>query len=310
MAGFLARRAAEAALSLLGVLTLIFFVLQLSGDLALLMVPAGAAPAEIEAVRRALGLDRPLPVQYLAWLGDLLRFDLGRSLTQHIPVLDIILSRLPYTLQLAGAALLVAVGLGVPAGVALALWRGSWKARILSALVLAGQSMPSFWSGILLILLFAVALRWLPPSGAMEPGAIVMPALALGFLSMATFARVTRTAVLEELSRDYVRTARAKGLAPARIIARHVARNAAIPVITIAAIEIANLLTGAIVVETVFAWPGLGQVTIQAIAARDFPVVQGVVFVGALAAILLNLAADLLYAVVDPRIRLGGGRPA
>lgn len=310
MVRFLAARAAQAALSLVGVLTLVFFVLQLSGDPAVLMVPVGATPDEIEAVRRALGLNRPVLLQYSVWLGDLLRFDLGRSLTQGIPVADIILARLPYTLMLAVAALAVAIGLGVPIGVLMAMRRGELLARVLSAVVLTGQSMPTFWSGILLILLFAVAWRWLPPSGASGPASIVMPAFALGLVSMATFARVTRTAVLEELSREYVRTARAKGLAPPRILLRHIARNAAIPVITIAAIEIANLLTGAIVVETVFAWPGLGLVTIQAIAARDFPVVQGVVFVGAVAAILLNLAADLLYALVDPRIRLHGRRPA
>ncbi|MCA0421389.1 MAG: ABC transporter permease, partial [Proteobacteria bacterium] len=170
------------------------------------------------------------------------------------------------------------------------------------------QSMPTFWSGILLILLFAVTLGWLPPSSTGGFSHLIMPSIALGLLSMATFARITRAALIEEFTRDYVRTARARGVGPVRILLRHVAKNAAIPVITVAALEISNLLAGAVIVETVFAWPGLGQVTVQAILARDFLVVQGVVMLGALVTIGLNLLSDFLYSVVDPRIALGGGR--
>jgi peptide/nickel transport system permease protein len=172
--------------------------------------------------------------------------------------------------------------------------------------VLAGQSMPTFWSAILMIMVFAVWLGWLPPSGARDWPSLIMPSIALGLLSMATFARVARTAVLDELEKDYVRTAHAKGVPIMRIVIRHLLRNASIPVVTVAALEIANLLAGAVIVETVFAWPGLGQLTVQAIAARDFMLVQGVVLLGAVTAIALNLVADVLYSIIDPRIRMGG----
>lgn len=308
MAGFLARRLAQALVTIFGVATLIFFLQRLTGDPTYLLVPETATPADIDAMRRSLGFDRPLVVQYASFLADLLRFDLGRSVIQNAPVTTIIASRVPYTLALAAGALLVACGVGIPVGIALALWRDSVFARSLSGLVLAAQSLPTFWSGILLILVFAVTLGWLPPSATGGISHLVLPSIALGLLSMATFARITRTALLDELSRDYVRTARARGVLPGRLLRRHLARNAAIPVITVAALEISNLLAGAVIVETVFAWPGLGQVTVQSILARDFLVVQGVVLLGAFVTVALNLAADILYSVVDPRIRLTGAR--
>jgi peptide/nickel transport system permease protein len=308
VAAFLARRLAQALLTIFGVATLIFFLQRLTGDPTYLLVPETATPADIEAMRRTLGFDRPLVVQYVSFLADLARFDLGRSVIQNVPVVTIIASRAPYTLALAAGAFLVACGVGVPIGVALALWRDSLAARALAGLVLAAQSMPTFWSGMLMILVFAVTLGWLPPSSTGGISHLVMPSVALGLLSMATFARITRTSLLDELSRDYVRTARARGVGKARLLARHLARNAAIPVITVAALEISNLLAGAVIVETVFAWPGLGQVTVQSILARDFLVVQGVVLLGAVVTVALNLAADLLYSAVDPRIRLEGGR--
>lgn len=308
MAGFLARRLAQALVTIFGVATLIFFLQRLTGDPTYLLVPETATPADIDAMRHSLGFDRPLAVQYASFLSDLLRLDLGRSVIQNAPVTTIIASRVPYTLALAAGALLVACGLGIPVGIVLALWRDSAVARVLSSLVLAAQSLPTFWSGILLILVFAVTLGWLPPSATGGISHLVLPSVALGLLSMATFARITRTALLDELSRDYVRTARARGVLPGRLLWRHLARNAAIPVITVAALEISNLLAGAVIVETVFAWPGLGQVTVQSILARDFLVVQGVVLLGALVTVALNLAADLLYSAVDPRIRLTGAR--
>lgn len=302
---FVVRRCVQAAISILGVLTIIFFALQLSSDPVLLMVPVGASAEDVAAVRRALGLDQPLLVQYVRYIADLLRLELGTSIVQNVPVTSVIAARMGYTAALAITALLFAIGSGVTVGVFVAVLGDSLMGRVLGAVVLTGQSMPTFWSGILLILVFSVWLGWLPPSGALQPSSVIMPALALGFFSMAIFARITRMAVIEELSKDYVRTARSKGLATSRIVFRHVLRNASLPIIAIAAIEAAQLLTGAIIVETVFAWPGLGQVTIQALSARDFPVVQGVVLIGALLAIGLNLVADLLYAVVDPRVRHG-----
>lgn len=304
MSRFLLRRFGQALVTVLGVATLVFFVQRLTGDPTYLLVPETATKADIDALRHALGFDRPLLVQYLDFLRDLAHFDLGQSVVQRVPVTTIIASRLPYTLQLAAGALVVAAGLGIPAGVLLAMFRDRAIARICAAIVLAAQSMPTFWSGILMILIFAVELGWLPPSSTGGFSHLIMPSVTLGLLSMATFARITRTALLDELSKDYVRTARARGVRTMRLLFRHIARNASIPVITVSALEISNLLAGAVIVETVFAWPGLGQVTVQSILARDFLIVQGVVLLGAFVTVALNLAADILYSIVDPRIRL------
>jgi peptide/nickel transport system permease protein len=308
MQGFLLRRLGQVLVTLFGVITLIFFVQRLTGDPTFLLVPETATQADIDALRHTLGLDRPLLVQYLSFLQQIAGFDLGQSVVQNVPVSTIIASRLPYTLQLAAGALTVACGIGIPVGIVLALYRQTAAARMLAGLVFAAQSMPTFWSGIMLIMLFAVTLGWLPPSSVGGFENLIMPSVALGLLSMATFARITRTAILDELTRDYVRSARARGASMGRLLVRHLARNASIPVITVAAIEISNLLAGAVIVETVFAWPGLGQVTVQSILARDFMVVQGVVLMGAFVTIALNLLADILYSVVDPRIRLDGVR--
>ena len=308
MLRFLLRRCGQALVTVLGVATLVFFVQRLTGDPTYLLVPETATKADIDALRHALGFDRPLIVQYLDFLRDLAHFDLGQSVVQRVPVTTIIASRLPYTLQLAGGALVVAAGLGIPAGVLLALFRDRVIARVCAGVVLAAQSMPTFWSGILMILIFAVELGWLPPSSTGGFSHLVMPSITLGLLSMATFARITRTALLDELSKDYVRTARARGVRTLRLLFRHIARNASIPVITVSALEISNLLAGAVIVETVFAWPGLGQVTVQSILARDFLIVQGVVLLGAFVTVALNLAADILYSIVDPRIRLETAR--
>lgn len=306
MSRFLLQRLAQSAMAVLGVVTLVFFIQHLSGDPTLLMLPDGATREDIETLRRQLGFDRPVVVQYLDYLWQLARFDLGQSLVQRVPVVDIMASRVPYTLWLAGGALIVALGVGLPVGIAMAVRRDTRLERVLAAFVLVGQSMPTFWSGILLIMLFAVTLGIMPSSGVDGVRSVILPAIALGALTMATFARVARTAVLEELSRDYVSTAQAKGLLFRHVIRRHILRNAATPIITISALEIANLLAGAVIVETVFAWPGLGQLAVQSIAARDFPIVQGIVLLGAFVSIGLNLLADILYSVVDPRIRLEG----
>jgi peptide/nickel transport system permease protein len=305
---FLLQRAGQALITILGVVTLIFFVQRLTGDPTYLLVPETATKADVDALRHALGFDRPLPVQFLEFLGDLARFDLGQSVVQRVPVMTIIASRLPYTLMLAGGALIVACGIGVPIGILLALFRDSPIAKAAAGFVLAAQSMPTFWSGILMILVFSVLLGWLPPSSTGDLSHLVMPSFALGLLSMATFARITRSALLDELSKDYARTARSRGVRNGRLLVRHIARNASIPLITVAALEISNLLAGAVIVETVFAWPGIGQVTVQAILARDFMIVQGVVLLGAFVTVLLNLLSDVLYSLVDPRIMLGGSR--
>ncbi|CAN7681118.1 ABC transporter permease [Bosea sp. LjRoot9] len=308
MQGFLLRRAGQALATIIGVVTLIFFVQRLTGDPTYLLVPETATKADVDALRHAMGFDRPLPVQYLDFLADLARFDLGQSVVQRVPVMTIIASRLPYTLMLAAGALLVACGIGVPIGILLAVFRDKPIAKLAAGFVLAAQSMPTFWSGILMILVFSVLLGWLPPSSTGDLSHLVMPSFALGLLSMATFARITRSALLDELSKDYTRTARSRGVRTGRLLVRHIARNASIPLITVAALEISNLLAGAVIVETVFAWPGIGQVTVQAILARDFMIVQGVVLMGAFVTVALNLISDLLYSLVDPRIVLDGGR--
>ncbi len=305
MPRYLVSRLLQAVLTTFGVMTIVFFVMRLSGDPVLLLVPEGATREHIDALRRELGFDQPIWRQYLTFLAGLLRFELGVSVVQRIPAWDILASRIPYTLALAGAALVVAIGLGVPAGVTMAVWRGRWFERPIAALVVAGQSMPTFLTGILMIMLFAVTLRWLPSSGVEGPASVIMPAIALGMLSMSTFARMARIAVVDELGKDYVRAGLARGLSPGKVVARHVLRNASIPVVTIAALEIGNLLAGAIIVETVFAWPGIGQLAIQAIQSRDFLVVQAIVLFVSLVYVVVNLAADLLYASIDPRIRLG-----
>ncbi|MDB2407806.1 ABC transporter permease [Jannaschia sp.] len=306
MLRFLLHRGGQALIAVFGVVTLVFFIQRLTGDPTALLLPETATQADIEAMRVTLGLDRALWVQYFDFLGDILRFDLGRSFVQNASVWTIIESRLPQTLQLAGGALVVALVIGLPLGLIMALTRGRAVSRWIMGFVLACQSMPTFWSGIMMILVFGVWLRWLPSSGTGTLAHLVMPSIALGLLSLATFARITRSAVVDELGRDYVRSARARGVGTGRLVGRHLLRNSAIPVISITALELSQLLAGAVIVETVFAWPGLGLLTVQSIAARDFVIVQAVVLLGAFATIGANLMADILYSVVDPRVRLSG----
>jgi peptide/nickel transport system permease protein len=297
-------RLVQAAVAVFGVMTIVFVIMRLAGDPTLLLVPEGATREHIETLRRELGFDRPILVQYASYLADVLRLDFGYSVVQRVPAMSILASRLPYTLELALGALAFALLLGLPAGVAMAVWRGHVIERILAAVVLTGQSMPTFLSGILLILVFGVILGWLPTSGSGTWSALVLPAFALGALSMATFARMARIAVVDELSQDYVRAARARGLSQGAVVVRHVLRNAAVPVVTIAALEIGNLLAGAVIVETVFAWPGIGQLAIQSIQSRDFVVVQVVVLFVSAVYVGMSLLADVAYAWLDPRIRL------
>ena len=306
MLRFLLQRGGQALIAAFGVVTLVFFIQRLTGDPTALMLPETATQADIEAMRATLGLDRPLWAQYVGFLGDMASFDLGRSFVQNASVWEIISSRIPRTLQLAAGALAVALLIGLPLGLLMALTAGRTISRWIMGLVLACQSMPTFWSGIMMILVFGVWLRWLPSSGTGTFAHLVMPSIALGLLSLATYARITRSAVVDELGKDYVRSARARGVGPGRLVRKHLMRNSLIPIISITALEISQLLAGAVIVETVFAWPGLGLLTVQSIAARDFVVVQAVVLLGAFVTIAANLAADILYSIVDPRVRLAG----
>jgi peptide/nickel transport system permease protein len=308
MLRFLLNRGGQALVAAFGVVTLVFFIQRLSGDPTALLLPETATQQDIDLMRAALGLDRALWVQYLDFLWQMARFDLGRSFVQNASVWEIILSRVPQTLQLAAGALAVALLIGLPLGVIMALTRGRAVSRWIMGLVLACQSMPTFWSGIMMILVFGVWLRWLPTSGTGTLAHLVMPSVALGLLSLATYARITRAAVVDELGRDYIRSARARGAGTGRLVQHHLLRNSMIPIISITALEISQLLAGAVIVETVFAWPGLGLLTVQSIASRDFMVVQAVVLLGAFVTIGANLAADILYSIVDPRVRLGGKR--
>src|SRR5579859_2152609 len=248
---YFAGRLVQAILSVLGVSTVVFVVLHLSSDPALLLAPQNASPDDVIRLRHSLGLDQPLLNQYVSFLTGLLHGDLGFSYVQSQSAAGLVLERLPATIELTSAALLIAVGLGVPIGVLTATRRGTWVERLLMPLVLVGQSMPAFWTGILLILLFSVRLHLLPSSGRGGLESLVLPAVTLGSLSLATFARITRSSFLEQLQKDYVRTAVSKGASPLRVMAFHVLRNAAIPVVTIAGLELANLLGGAVITETI-----------------------------------------------------------
>lgn len=303
---YLAGRLVQAVLSVFGVSTVVFFILHLSSDPVLLVAPQNASLEDVARISHSLGLDQPLPTQYLTFLGDLLHGNLGFSYIQGQSAAQLVLGRVPATAQLTLAALLIAVGVGVPIGMLTAIRRGTWVEAVLMPVILVGQSMPAFWSGILLILFFSVRLQILPSSGQGGLESLVLPAITLGSLSLATFARITRSSFLEQLQKEYVRTALSRGAGPIRVMLFHVLRNASIPIVTIAGLEVANLLGGAVITESIFAWPGIGQLTVQSIAARDFPIVQAVVLLGSVVHIFTNLGTDLLYGVIDPRVRLSG----
>jgi peptide/nickel transport system permease protein len=288
-----------------GAATLAFVLLYLSGDPTNLLLPLDASPEVRETFRRAQGYDRPLPVQYLRYLGDLVRGDFGMSLRNNQPALGLVLESFPPTLRLAGLSLLVAVLIAIPAGVVAAQRRGSATELFIMSGALLGQAMPVFWLALMLILIFGLNLRWLPISGSGTWQHYVLPVATLATFSAASIARLTRSGVLGELRSDHVRTARAKGLQAREVLYKHALRNAAIPVVTIIGLQLGTLVSGAIITETIFAWPGIGRFVLLAVSQRDFPVVQASVVVFALLLALINLVVDLLYLVLDPRIRYG-----
>ena len=303
---------ATLAVTLLFVSLLVFFVVRvLPGDPALVIVGTEGNPEAVHRIREALGLNRPLIVQYLDWMGRALRGDLGRSIQYDVPVASLVASRLsvtlPLTVMAAGFMTLVALPVGVYAATHQRRW-GDYLTMIVSQI---GVAVPSFWAGLLLVLLFAVHLGWFKSGGFDGWGqgvlpalkALLLPAIALGLFQFAVLARTTRSAVLEVLREEYVKTARAKGLAERRVLYRHVLRNAMIPILTVAGIQLGQLMAGSIVLESVFYLPGLGRLAIGAISARDLPVVQGVVLFVASVIVTINVAVDLLYGVLDPRIR-------
>ncbi|MBW6454956.1 MAG: ABC transporter permease [Trueperaceae bacterium] len=294
---------------LFGVTLLVFLMAWVTpGDPVVAMLgeaSQGISRQALEDLRGELGLDRPLPVQYVGYVAGLLRGDLGDSVRSRRPVLAEIRDRLPATIELALAALAIAVALGVTLGVLAAVRQRTWVDGAAIAVALVGVSIPVFWSGFLLMMVFALELGWLPASGRGTWQHLVLPAVTVGVSSAAFIARITRGAVLEALAQDYVRTAKAKGLAPRRVVVRHALRNALLPIVTVVGLQLGGLLGGAVLTETVFAWPGVGRLLVDAIVARDLPLVQGSVLVVALLFILVNLAVDLSYAAINPKVRYG-----
>jgi peptide/nickel transport system permease protein len=312
MLRFLAHRLALAVPTLV-LASMIIFALQqlLPGDVATALTGEERDPEVIAFIREKYHLDQPLPVRYACWIGGVLQGDLGVSVRLQKPVAELVLEKLPVTLELACLAMLVALTIGVPMGILSAVRRGTWMDAAANGVALWGLSVPNFWLGILLILLFSVHLGWLPASGYVPPGeslvenlkAMAMPAFVLGNAIAAVMMRHTRAAMLGVLGSDYVRTARAKGVSPLRLVLRHALPNAAIPIITLGALEFGQLLSGAVLTEQVFSVPGFGKLMVDAVFNRDFATVQGVVICTAATYIALNLAADLLSAVVNPKLR-------
>jgi ABC-type dipeptide/oligopeptide/nickel transport system permease component len=286
----------------IGISMISFVFIHLSGDPVMLMLPADASVAQMEQLRQQLGLNDPLPVQYWRFATRAIRGDFGESLYYHIPALRLILERLPASLELAVAAMVVALGISVPIGIISAVRRGSALDMASMFAALFGLSMPHFWLGIMFILLFSVKLGWLPTSGRGTLAQLIMPALALGLSLMAMFARLTRSVMLEVLSLDYVRTARAKGLKERVVIGKHALKNALIPLVTVAGMQFGFLIGGTVIIETVFAWPGAGRLVVQAIFNRDYPLVQACVFILALIFVTINFLVDMLYVYLDPQI--------
>jgi peptide/nickel transport system permease protein len=314
MLRYVAVRLLLAVPTLVGVSIILFIILHLApGGPEAMLIGDQYNPEMAEAARRNLGLDRPLPAQYLSWLRSLVQGDLGRSFLDGTPVTSVIGQRIPATLLLAAAALVVSVTFGVTLGVLAAVFHRSAIDRFATFLAMVGVSFPSFWLGIMLIMLFSVRLGWLPSSGISTYGQegdlvsrfrhLLLPTITLSLLQLAIYMRFTRSAMLEVLNHDYIRTARAKGLREQFVVRRHALRNALIPLLTIASFSIKSLIGGAVFVEVVFAWPGLGRLAVDSVFARNYPVVLGLTLFLSVITIVANLVVDLLYAVADPRIR-------
>jgi ABC-type dipeptide/oligopeptide/nickel transport system permease component len=301
---YVLRRLWQSALTLAGVSVLVFVILRvLPGDPAKMLLPDGAPQSAVDELNRQLGLHEPLHVQYALFLRSVFRGDFGQSFQYRAPALQVVTERLAATVQLALAALLITVSVGVSLGIVAAVRRGTRYDYASTVLAVLGQSLPNFWLGIMLILLFGVALRWLPTSGFESWRHLILPAVTLAAFPMALVARLTRSSMLEILGRDFIRTGRAKGLAERAVILRHALRNAAVPLLTVLGLQIGTLLGGAVITESVFAWPGMGKLVVDAIFFRDFPVVQTVLILSATIFVVINLLVDLLYTVIDPRIR-------
>jgi peptide/nickel transport system permease protein len=296
------RRFIHSVFVLLGLVVIVFFVTHSLGDPARLMLRPEATEEQVQAMRDSLGLNDPMPVQFSRYMGNVARGDFGVSIWQRVPALPVVLERIPATLYLAGVTLLLALPLAVILGIVSALWPRSVADRIVTLVSLTGVSTADFWLGLMLILVFAVRLTWLPTSGYGGWQFVILPALALAFRPLGRVSQVVRSSMLDELSKTYVITARAKGLREQSVVLFHTLKNAAIPIITLSGDEAAALLNGAVVIETLFGWPGVGVLLIQAIERRDLPVIEAAVITIAIMIVTVNLVVDLIYARIDPRI--------
>ena len=304
MARYLRRRLAHSLLTLLGVSVLVFVILRvMPGDPAKMLLPEGAPESAVEELDRQLGLHRPLPVQYLIFVRDVFQGDFGQSFQYKAPALQVVLERVPATVDLTIAAMVLIVAAGGPIGIMAAVRPGTRYEYGGMVFAVLGQSLPNFWLGIMLILLFGVALRWLPTSGFEGWRFLILPSVTLAAYPTALVARLTSSSMLDVLGTDYIRTARSKGLANLIVILRHALKNAVIPVLTVVGLQIGALLSGAVVTESVFAWPGVGKLIVDAIFSRDFPVVQTVLTLSAATFVGINFLVDVLYTLIDPRIR-------
>lgn len=302
MAKYISKRLLQAIFVLLGVSLVAFIILHLSGDPLSLLISSGATPEQEAAIRTKMGLDDPLYIQYFRFLAQILHGDFGESLYYKQSTLSLIMNRLPATIQLTFAGILVATVIGIPLGIIAATKKGSVVDSVVRIIAICGQAIPSFWLGLMMILIFSVKLKWLPTSGRGTFDQMIMPAITVGLFSMASVCRLTRSTMIETLKTDYIRTAKAKGLHKARIIVIHALRNSLLPVVTTIGMEIGHLLGGTLLTETIFSWPGIGSLAVQAITNRDYPLVQTAVLITAFMFVIVNLIVDLLYVVIDPRI--------
>jgi ABC-type dipeptide/oligopeptide/nickel transport system permease component len=305
MKKFILRRLGYSLLSLFLLSLTIFLFVRLTGDPTVLLVEPGASKEDMAMIRQQLGLDRPIWAQYGSFVGNMVKGDFGKSFYYRTPVLELYMSRLPSSLLLASAAMVFSLVIGIPSGIIAAVNVGKFWDNFGKVFALLGLSTPQFWVGLLLILFFSVYLGWLPSSGSGTVWHLIMPAFALGWFFAAAHMRITRSSMLEVLGSEYVKLARLKGLPEKRVIVKHALKNALIPVLTLAGINLVLMVNVAVVVETVFAWPGIGRLLYEGIAFRDFPVVQATVLLGGSMIVVVNLIVDVLYAVIDPRIRLG-----
>jgi ABC-type dipeptide/oligopeptide/nickel transport system permease component len=302
---YLAQRLIHGAFVLVGVTAVVFGLTFLTGDPASVLVPLNTSREEMDRFRHQMGLDRPVPVQYVAFLGRALRGDFGDSFRYHEPAMGVVIDRVPATLRLSAVALAFALAISIPLGILAALNHRRPLDAVCRMAALLGQSIPSFWLAIVLILAFSVYLHWLPSSGSEGWQSLLLPGLTVGAASAATLARLLRSSLLEVLTQDYIRTAYAKGLSRRAMLVRHALRNAALPVLSFLALQVVFVLSNAVVVESIFAYPGMGRLAVESIATRDVPVIQAFVTLAALVVVFVNIGVDLAYVRLDPRIRLG-----